>query len=175
MAVTPVFAQGGGHSGGAGSHKQALSGARDHINGNKDLSAEEARHLQRVELVEREMTAIDDATNRVLAIAAREGVSLTAAQKAEIEAEVREHLARIGSSHARLAALQKELLGEIEASDLTAQQKAEIKATAEKLAQGKISLQEARASLTTESGFVTVLMMFIALVVIGSGWTLGGG
>jgi hypothetical protein len=90
LAVTPVFAQSGGHSGGSGSHKEALSKARDHINGDKDLSAEEkARHLARVELVEREMAAIDDATRRVVEIAAREGVSLTAAQKMEIEAEVR--------------------------------------------------------------------------------------
>jgi hypothetical protein len=149
LAVTPVFAQSGGHSGG-GSHKEALSKARDHINGDKNLSAgDKARHLERVDLVEREMTAIDDATSRVVEIAAREGVSLTAAQKAEIEAEVREHLAQIGGSHARLAALQRELMAEMEASDeLTPEQKAEFKATLQKLHQRKITLEEARVSLT---------------------------
>jgi uncharacterized protein (TIGR01732 family) len=177
LAVTPVYAQGGGHSGGGGSHKQALSEARDHINRDKDLSAEEkARHLERVELVEKEMTAIDDATRRVLGIAAREGVSLTAEQKTEIEAEVRKHLAQIGASHARLATLQKDLIGEIEALGLTPEQKAKVKATAEKLAQGKASLQEARASLTAEEGgFVLILVLFILLVIVGAGFGAGGG
>jgi uncharacterized protein (TIGR01732 family) len=176
MAVTPVFAQSGGHSGG-GSHKEALSKARDHIKGDRQLSPEDkARHLDRVELVEKEMTAIDNATNRVLEIAAREGVSLTSAQKAELEAELRKHLAQIGASHARLAALQKDVMGEIEASDLTPEQKAKIKATAEKLAQGKINLAEARASLTSESGgFVLILVLFILLVIVGAGFGWAGG
>jgi hypothetical protein len=176
LAVTPVFAQSGGHSGGSGSHKEALSKARDHINGDKDLSAEEkARHLARVELVEREMTAIDDATRRVVEIAAREGVSLTAAQKMEIEAEVREHLARVGSSHARLAALERELMAEMEASnELTPEQKAEFKATLQKLHQKKISLEEARVSLTG-GGVVTESVLIIILVVVAAGFGAGGG
>jgi hypothetical protein len=176
MAVTPVFAQGGGHSGGAGSHKRALSEARDHINGDKQLSAEEkARHLERVELVEKEMTAIDDATNRVLAIAAREGVSLTAAQKADVEAELRKHLAQIGGSHAKLAALERELIAEMEASnELTPEQKAEFKVTLQKLHQKKITLEEARVSLTS-GGFVTESVLIIILVVVGAGFGAGGG
>jgi hypothetical protein len=176
MAVTPVFAQSGGHSGGGGSHKEALSKARDHINGDKQLSAEDkARHLERVDLAEREMTAIDNATSRVLEIAAREGVSLTAAQKAEIEAELREHLAAIGSSHARLAALERELISEMEASnELTPEQKAEFKATLQKLHQKKITLEEARVSLTS-GGFVMEGVLIIILVVVGAGFGGGGG
>jgi hypothetical protein len=173
MAVTPVFAQGGG---GSGSHKQALSKARDHINGDRQLSADQkARHLERVEFVEKETAAIDDATSRVLEIAAREGGSLTAAQKAEIEAEVREHLTRIGSSHARLAALERELMAEMEASnELTPEQKAEFKATLQKLHQRKITLEEARVSLTS-GGVVTESVLIMILVLAGAGFGVSGG
>jgi hypothetical protein len=176
MAVTQVFAQGSGYLGAADSPKQALSETRDRINDDKQLSPEQkALHLERVEIVEREMAVIEGATSRVVEIATRAEGPLTPARKAEIEAEVRELLAQVGSSQARLGALKKDLTSEFEASkDLTPQQKEEFRATLVKLKEKKISLQQAFAGLGTSGDrFELFVVLIILLVLVGAGFGNG--
>jgi uncharacterized protein (TIGR01732 family) len=172
IAGHPADAAGGkSHGERKADRDRSVKEARDHIDRNDRLTNEQKARLRgHADTIEGEFAAIDKATDRVLALTAG-GSSVTPEQKAEIEAEVREHLTRIGSSHAKLGALQRELTAEVQASpDLSPQQKAEVTDILQKVVEGKMSVEEARVSLTsTTGGFVMMGVLFVLMIIVGAG------
>ncbi len=159
--------------------EKALSDLYDRIDGAQDLSEEDrARFRDLMGQVENESDKIAAAKERVLVLATS---GATAEQRSEVEAEVRRELAQIGTSHAKLASVQRKLYGELQASpELTAAAKAEIESTLQKLEDGSLSLEDAIQSLKTKveladtegygGAFVLILVLFILLVIIGAGF-----
>jgi hypothetical protein len=122
---------------------------RHRIDSDKILSTEHKERLRgAVSTAERETAVIDEATQKVLELAGGT-TAADPARKAEIDAKVRAELARIGTAHRKLGALNREFELEIE-RDLTPKQKAEIDALRQKLKDKKLSVEEALADLADD-------------------------
>lgn len=179
LLVAPVVVAGGpADAAGGKSHAErkadrdrSVKEARDHINSNDRLSSEQkARMHAHADTLENEFAAIDKATERVLALTAG-GSPVTPEQKAEIEAEVWEHLGRIGSSHASLGALQRELTAEVQASPkLSPKRKAEIMEVLQKLGEKGITPEEAIVAIRGADGDIILeIELFILMIIVGAG------
>jgi len=168
---------------GGAAHQQiekALGDLHERIDHTEGLSEhDKARYHEVVSRIEGQHGTIAAATERILVLS---GTSVSPEQRAEIEAQVRQELARIGASHADLASMQRKIHAEIQASTaLSAAAKAEIEATVQKLEDGSLSLDEAIQSLESKAAtangeggyggaFVLVLVLFILLVIVGAGF-----
>ncbi len=150
---------------------KSIREVRERIDRHGKLTAEEKARLHGyASTIESETAAIDKATERVLALTAG-GASVTPEQKAEIEAEVRDHLTRIGASHAKLGALQREMTTEVQASpELSPKRKAELLAVVQKLGEKGITPEEAIAAVRGADGDVILTIeLFVLMVIIGAG------
>jgi uncharacterized protein (TIGR01732 family) len=169
------------------SNVQSFGDLRERVDGADGITGDQKTRIhEALDTADKEVTAIHEATQRIMAAATEGSVSATPEQKAQIRAKVREDLARIGASHQKLGALEKEYTAEIEASgELTPNQMTEVKAIVERLREKKIGLRQAIATLTGEGGalaahtqgnaFVLIVVLFVLLVIVGAGFGCGPG
>jgi hypothetical protein len=173
---------GAGHGVATHEHVQkALGKLRAHVDRGEGMSAQDrARFSEVADRIEANHATVAGATERLLVLS---GTYATPEQRAEIEAKVREELARIGAAHADLASLQRQIYADIQASAVfSAAQKAEVEAIVLKLEDGSLDLQGAMRALETGgllgdsvSGFVQILCLFLLIVIIGAGFGFGYG
>jgi len=176
--------KGGGGTHGVVTHEhmqRALGTLRDRIDHGEAIGAQDkARFHELLDRIEANHATVAGATERLLVLS---GTYATPEQRAEIEAAVREELARIGAAHADLASLQRKIYAEVQASTaLAAAQKAEVEAIVLKLEDGSLDLEGAMRALEaggllggSDHHGVQVLSLFLLVVIIGAGFGFGYG